>query len=40
VITLPKDVVDWIDLQVKEGRFPNRSYGIEHGIKFTMKKKK
>jgi len=39
VITLPKDLVDCIDLQVKKGIIPNRSYGIER-IKFTIRKKK
>ena len=28
-ITLPKDIVDWVDKQVETRRFANRSHAIE-----------
>jgi len=39
-ITLPKELVEWIDKKVKERVFHNRSHAIEVLILEAMKKEK
>jgi Predicted transcriptional regulators containing the CopG/Arc/MetJ DNA-binding domain and a metal-binding domain len=36
-ITLPKDIIDWIDLKIEERTYHNRSHAIEVLIKDEMK---
>jgi len=39
-ITLPKDVLEWIDKQVQDGTYYNRSHAVESCMKQKMKEKK
>lgn len=39
-VTLPKDVVDWLEKQIEERRFSNVSHGIEYAVYQLMKKEK
>lgn len=39
-ITLPKDVLEWIDKEVKEGVYYNSSHAIEACVRQKMKEKK
>ena len=38
-ITLPKECLDWIDTQVKDRKYANRSHAIEVIVLEAMKKK-
>ena len=37
-ISVDKTVIKWIDEQIIEGKFFNRSHGFEYAIKFLSKK--
>lgn len=39
-VTLPKDVVDWLEREIEERRFSNISHGIEYAVYQLMKKEK
>ena len=39
-ITLSKDVVDWLEKEIKERRFSSLSHGIEFAVYQLMKKEK
>jgi Arc/MetJ-type ribon-helix-helix transcriptional regulator len=39
-VTLPKDVVEWLEKQIEERRFSNLSHGIEYAVYQLMKKEK
>lgn len=39
-VTLPKDVVEWLEAQIQERRFSNISHGIEYAVYQLMKKEK
>jgi len=39
-VTLPKDVVEWLQEQIKERRFSNLSHGLEYAVYQLMKKEK
>jgi Arc/MetJ-type ribon-helix-helix transcriptional regulator len=39
-ISLSKEVLEWIDQQIKEGAFYNRSHAIEKCLLEKMKEKK
>ena len=39
-ITLPKDIIDWLEQEIKERRFSSISHGIEFAIYQLMKKEK
>jgi len=36
-VTLPKDVIDWLEREIEERRFSNVSHGIEYAIYQLMK---
>ena len=37
-ITISKDLIEWLDLQIKEGRFANRSDAFDYCIRNYRKK--
>jgi hypothetical protein len=39
-VTLPKDVVEWLERQVEERRFANLSHGLEFCVYQMMKREK
>jgi Arc/MetJ-type ribon-helix-helix transcriptional regulator len=39
-VTLPKDVIDWLEREIEERRFSNISHGIEYALYQLMKKEK
>lgn len=39
-VTMDQDLLDWIDVQIKEKTFASRSHAIEFAVKQLMKKKK
>jgi Arc/MetJ-type ribon-helix-helix transcriptional regulator len=39
-VTLPKDVIDWLEYEIEERRFSNISHGIEYALYQLMKKEK
>jgi Arc/MetJ-type ribon-helix-helix transcriptional regulator len=39
-VTLPKDVIEWLEKQIEERRFSNLSHGIEYAVYQLMKKEK
>jgi Arc/MetJ-type ribon-helix-helix transcriptional regulator len=39
-VTLPKDVVEWLEQQIEERRFSNVSHGLEYAVYQLMKKEK
>jgi Arc/MetJ-type ribon-helix-helix transcriptional regulator len=39
-VTLPKDVIEWLEKQIQERRFSNISHGIEYAVYQLMKKEK
>ena len=39
-VTLPKDVIEWLEEQIEERRFSNISHGIEYAVYQLMKKEK
>lgn len=39
-ITMDQALINWIDAQIKEKIFANRSHAIEYAIKYLMKKKR
>jgi Arc/MetJ-type ribon-helix-helix transcriptional regulator len=39
-VTLPKDVVEWLESQIRERRFRDISHGLEYAVYQLMKKEK
>ena len=39
-VTLPKDVIEWLEKQIEERRFSNISHGIEYALYQLMKKER
>jgi Arc/MetJ-type ribon-helix-helix transcriptional regulator len=37
-VTLPKDVIEWLEKQIEERRFSNLSHGIEYAVYQLMRK--
>ena len=39
-VTLPKELIDWLDKKVEDRLFANRSHGVELAVMEAMKKDK
>ena len=39
-VTLPKDVIAWLEREIEERRFSNISHGIEYALYQLMKKER